>query len=68
MSIQSNISMLCALIGATSVFGTCALPQNARAAESLNPSLFQLQHTSWTEREGAPPRINDIAQAPDGSL
>jgi signal transduction histidine kinase/ligand-binding sensor domain-containing protein len=50
------------------VLGTCAFPQNARPAASLNPSLFQLQHTSWTERDGAPPGIIDIAQAPDGSL
>jgi signal transduction histidine kinase/ligand-binding sensor domain-containing protein len=50
------------------VCGVCAYSQSARPAETLNPSLFQLQHTSWTEREGAPPQINDIAQAPDGSL
>jgi streptogramin lyase len=50
------------------VLGICALPQHARPAETLNPSLFQLQHTSWTERDGAPPQINGIAQAPDGSL
>jgi signal transduction histidine kinase/ligand-binding sensor domain-containing protein len=48
--------------------GTCAFSQNARPPDTLNPSLFQLQHTAWTEREGAPPTINDIAQAPDGSL
>ncbi|HEY2534769.1 MAG TPA: triple tyrosine motif-containing protein [Xanthobacteraceae bacterium] len=46
----------------------CAIPQNARPAESLNPSLFQLQHISWTEHDGAPSQINDIAQASDGSL
>jgi signal transduction histidine kinase/ligand-binding sensor domain-containing protein len=45
-----------------------AFSQNARPPDTLNPSLFQLQHTAWTEREGAPPTINDIAQAPDGSL
>src|SRR4029077_18290868 len=50
------------------VLGACAFPQNARPADTLNPSLFQLQHTAWTEREGAPPAINDISQAPDGSL
>jgi signal transduction histidine kinase/ligand-binding sensor domain-containing protein len=50
------------------VLGACAFPQNARPADTLNPSLFQLQHTSWTERDGAPPAINGIAQAPDGSL
>ena len=50
------------------VLGTCAFPQNACPADTLNPSLFQLQHTSWTEREGAPPQINDIVQAADGSL
>jgi len=48
--------------------GTCAFSQNANPADTLNPSLFQLQHTAWTEREGAPPTINDIAQASDGSL
>jgi signal transduction histidine kinase/ligand-binding sensor domain-containing protein len=50
------------------VLGTCAFPQNACPADTLNPSLFQLQHTSWAEREGAPPQINDIVQAADGSL
>jgi signal transduction histidine kinase/ligand-binding sensor domain-containing protein len=52
----------------TLVLAACAFAQNARAADALNPSLFQLQHTSWTQREGAPPTINDISQAPDGSL
>jgi signal transduction histidine kinase/ligand-binding sensor domain-containing protein len=50
------------------VLGACAFPQNVRPPGTLNPSLFQLQHTAWTEREGAPPAINDISQAPDGSL
>jgi signal transduction histidine kinase/ligand-binding sensor domain-containing protein len=50
------------------VLGACAFAQIVRAADTLNPSLFQLQHTAWTEREGAPAQINDIAQAPDGSL
>jgi signal transduction histidine kinase/ligand-binding sensor domain-containing protein len=50
------------------VLGTCAFHQNARPADTLNPTLFQLQHTSWTERDGAPPQINKIAQAADGSL
>ncbi len=50
------------------VLAACAFPQNARPPDTLNPSLFQLQHTAWTEREGAPPAINDISQAPDGSL
>jgi signal transduction histidine kinase/ligand-binding sensor domain-containing protein len=45
-----------------------ALAQNSRPAETPNPTIFQLQHTAWTEREGAPPQINEIAQAPDGSL
>src|SRR5438132_14257955 len=36
------------------VLGACAFPQNARPPDTLNPSLFQLQHTAWTEREGAP--------------
>jgi ligand-binding sensor domain-containing protein len=50
------------------VLGTCAFLQDARPADTLNPSLSQLQHISWTEREGAPPQINDIVQAADGSL
>ena len=50
------------------VLAACAFPQNVRLPHTLNPSLFQLQHTSWTERDGAPPAINGIAQAPDGSL
>jgi signal transduction histidine kinase/ligand-binding sensor domain-containing protein len=50
------------------LLGTCAFPQNPRPPDTPDPSLFQLQHTAWTEREGAPPEINDIAQAPDGSL
>jgi ligand-binding sensor domain-containing protein len=50
------------------VLGACAFPQNARPPDTLNPSLFQLQHSSWTERDGAPPAIKGIAQAPDGSL
>jgi signal transduction histidine kinase/ligand-binding sensor domain-containing protein len=48
--------------------GACAFAQNARPPDTINPSLFQLQHTSWTERDGAPPAIHGIAQAPDGSL
>src|SRR5258705_3249963 len=48
--------------------GACAFPQNARPPDTLNPSLFQLQHPAWAERDGAPPAINSIAQAPDGSL
>jgi len=50
------------------VLGVCAFAQNTRPPDTPNPSLFQLQHTSWTERDGAPPTINDISQAPDGSL
>ena len=48
--------------------GACASAQGASPPDIPNPSLFQLQHTAWTEREGAPPAINDISQAPDGSL
>jgi ligand-binding sensor domain-containing protein len=50
------------------VLGACAFAQGASPPDTLNPSLFQLQHTAWTERDGAPPTINDISQAPDGSL
>src|SRR5271168_4740646 len=65
---MASVPLLAARGLLTLVLGTCAFPQNARPADSLNPSLFQLRHTSWTERDGAPPQINDIAQAPDGSL
>jgi signal transduction histidine kinase/ligand-binding sensor domain-containing protein len=50
------------------VLGVSAFGQSTPPPDTPNPSLFQLQHTAWTEREGAPPTINDIAQAPDGSL
>jgi signal transduction histidine kinase/ligand-binding sensor domain-containing protein len=50
------------------VWASCLISQNLHAADALNPSLFQLQHTSWSDRDGAPPQINDIAQASDGSL
>jgi signal transduction histidine kinase/ligand-binding sensor domain-containing protein len=50
------------------VLGACALAQSTRPPDTLNPSLFQLQHTAWTERDGAPPAINEISQASDGSL
>lgn len=48
--------------------GSVRFAKGASLPNTPNPSLFQLQHTSWTEREGAPPTINDIAQAADGSL
>jgi hypothetical protein len=68
-SIESECVPLLSARGLLSlVLGACAFAQIARPADTLNPSLFPLQHTSWTEREGAPPQINDIAQAPDGSL
>lgn len=48
--------------------GAHAWAQNSPPAATPNPTIFQLQHTAWTERDGAPPAINDISQAPDGSL
>src|SRR5277367_603166 len=48
--------------------GAHAWAQNSPPAETPNPTILQLQHTAWTERDGAPPAINDISQAPDGSL
>jgi signal transduction histidine kinase/ligand-binding sensor domain-containing protein len=68
-SIESECVPLLSARGLLSlVLGACAFAQIASPADTLNPSLFQLQHTSWTERDGAPPPIHDIAQAPDGSL
>jgi signal transduction histidine kinase/ligand-binding sensor domain-containing protein len=46
----------------------CAFASDNPPLKTPNPSIFQLQHTSWKERDGAPSSINDIAQAPDGSL
>jgi signal transduction histidine kinase len=64
---MASVPLLTARALLSLVLGTCAF-QNASPADTLNPSLFQLQHTAWTEREGAPPQINDIVQARDGSL
>src|SRR5882757_3514433 len=64
---MASVPLLTARALLSLFLGTCA-SQNASPADTLNPSLFQLQHTSWTEREGAPPQINDIVQNPDGSL
>src|ERR1700722_19920729 len=64
----ASVSLLTARVLLSLVLGACAFPQSPRPPDTPDPSLFQLQHTSWTEREGAPPEINDIAQAPDGSL
>jgi signal transduction histidine kinase/ligand-binding sensor domain-containing protein len=64
----ASVSLLAARGLLSLVLGACAFPQSARPPDTPDPSLFQLQHTSWTEREGAPPQISDIAQAPDGSL
>ena len=36
--------------------------------DTRDRSIFQLQHIGWTAREGAPPRIYDIAQTTDGYL
>ena len=64
----ASVALLTARGLVSLVLGECAFPQNARPPNTLNPSLFQLQHTSWTERDGAPPTINSITQAADGSL
>ena len=64
---MASVPLLTARALLSLFLGTCT-SQNASPADTLNPSLFQLQHTSWTEREGAPPQINDIVQDPDGSL
>ena len=37
-------------------------------ADTQHRTLFQLQHTSWTAREGAPGSINSLAQTTDGYL
>ena len=45
-----------------------AFPQDTRPPDTLNPSLFQLQHTSWTERGVASLRRLTISVKPDGAL
>ena len=40
----------------------------APAAEPVNRTIFQLQHTAWTAREGAPSPIFAITQTSDGYL
>jgi signal transduction histidine kinase/ligand-binding sensor domain-containing protein len=64
----ASVSLLATRGVVSLVLGVCALAQDTRTRDTPDPSLFQLQHTSWAERDGAPPEINDIAQAPDGSL
>ncbi len=41
---------------------------SAAAALGLDVDIHQLQHTSWTIGEGAPPDIWALAQGPDGFL
>jgi signal transduction histidine kinase/ligand-binding sensor domain-containing protein len=38
------------------------------AAHAQTLTLRQMDHTAWTARDGAPIGVNDIAQAPDGTL
>src|ERR1700733_8020587 len=52
----ASVALLAARGLLSLVLGACAFPQSTRPQDTPDPSLFQLQHTSWTEREGAPPR------------
>jgi signal transduction histidine kinase/ligand-binding sensor domain-containing protein len=53
----------------TLLIGTASLLLNGTAsADNQHRSIFQLQHTAWTAREGAPTSIESIAQTTDGYL
>jgi signal transduction histidine kinase len=41
---------------------------NGVAAVNVEPGLFQLNHTSWTGRDGAPTGVLGLAQTSDGYL
>ena len=47
---------------------TCLLLNGTASADSRGRTIFQLQHTGWTAREGAPGSINSLAQTTDGYL
>lgn len=51
--------------GATTV--TAVTPATPAPAASA-PPVIDMQHTSWTAADGAPPRVSGIEQAPDGWL
>ena len=46
----------------------CILGTQPVVADSPNRTIFQLQHTGWTAREGAPSPITSLAQTKDGYL
>jgi len=52
-----------ALIGALTIAVACAAGSSAQQL-----TLAQMDHRSWTAREGAPQGISGLAEAPDGSL
>src|ERR1700729_3600915 len=64
----ASVSLLAARGLLSLAVGAHASAQNSPPRETPNPTIFQLHHTAWTERDGAPPAINDMSQAPDGSL
>jgi hypothetical protein len=47
------------------VLGAYAFSQNARSPDTLNPSPFQLQHTSWAERDGAIETLRQFYNQPN---
>ena len=46
----------------------CLLLNGTASADSRDRTIFQLQHTGWTAREGAPGSINTLAQTTDGYI
>ena len=50
------------------VIGLCLIFFAGRAFSQYPLKLTQLNHTSWTARDGAPSEIYGLAQAPDGVL
>jgi signal transduction histidine kinase/ligand-binding sensor domain-containing protein len=39
-----------------------------RSLTAQDQRIFQMVHTAWTVRDGAPQNINNLAQTPDGTL
>lgn len=46
----------------------CASGAFSQTLLDVEPSIGQMEHSTWTARDGAPQSIHDIAQAADGTL
>jgi ligand-binding sensor domain-containing protein len=61
---RHSIHLPCGLI--TAVFGLCAGNYGSLLAQ--DQKIFQMVHTAWTARDGAPQSVNSLAQKSDGML